>query len=225
MDKIPKLVMFDLDGTLIDSVPDLAKAIDHMLVKFELPKAGEERVRSWVGNGAGKLVERALSYHQADVETLQQAAMNEFLRCYEESCAQDTCLYPGVREGLIEFQQRGCLMAIITNKPRRFIKPILQALDIDHYFSYLSGGDDHPNKKPQPDSLLECMKFFNVDQTQALMIGDSCNDIEAAKNANVLVAAVDYGYNHGRDIVEDKPDIIVSSINQVINELTLAINH
>jgi phosphoglycolate phosphatase len=216
--------MFDLDGTLIDSVPDLSFAIDQMLSDLGLPKAGEERVRTWVGNGAAKLVQRALEFSGTDADVLHESALKKFFCCYESSCTQNTVLYPGVLEALSDCRDRDIARVVITNKPRRFIAPILQALNIDHFFQYYTGGDDLPNKKPHPEPLIVCMKQLGFSAAESLMVGDSRNDIEAARRAKVLVAAVDYGYNHGTRIEDENPDFIVSSINQVIPELMLSLN-
>lgn len=218
------LVMFDLDGTLIDSVPDLAIAVDQTLEALSLPAAGEDNVRSWVGNGAAKLIERALRFAGLDVaaETFsggQAKALAVFFECYQRCCAEKTVLYPGVEALLETLRQHQVKMAIVTNKPRQFVSPILKHLSIESYFDYILGGDDLPNKKPHPEPLLHCMAELGVSADESLMVGDSRNDIQAARNANVLVAAVDYGYNHGAPIEDEQPDFVLSNIHQVIARL------
>ena len=229
-----KLYMFDLDGTLIDSVPDLATAVDTMLQSLSLPVVGEAQVRAWVGNGAAKLVERALLFGfsgNADIDSqinqqsrvqeqlasVKVEALSRFFACYQGCCTEKTVLYPGVAEALNGLQQQQVLMAIVTNKPREFVGPILQALGIEQYFALILGGDDLSDKKPHPAPLLHCMQTLGCTPQQTLMIGDSRNDVQAARNAGVLVAAVDYGYNHGASIDSEGPDIVVSTINDLID--------
>ncbi|MGH1486931.1 MAG: phosphoglycolate phosphatase [Cellvibrionaceae bacterium] len=224
------LLIFDLDGTLIDSVPDLAVAVDEMLICLNLPLAGEDRVRTWVGNGAAKLVERALHYSlsysssnttESDAGKLMPDALKHFFKAYQQNCSQRTVLYPDVIETLSELKKRQVTMALVTNKPRQFVPPILQKLSMDHYFSLVLGGDDLPNKKPHPQPLLHCMETLGFSQQQTMMVGDSKNDVDAAKNANILVAAVDYGYNHGQPIEDEQPDAVLSNIKQVLTSLSL----
>ncbi len=222
--------MFDLDGTLIDSVPDLATAIDDMLVSFDLPKVGEAQVRSWVGNGAAKLVERALLFSFADLSasdaekqcaSLKAEGLKRFFTYYERCCTEKTVLYAGVLEALRAFHQHGVTMAIVTNKPRQFVEPILKALSIEHYFVFILGGDDLPDKKPDPAPLLHCMNELGFKRQETLMVGDSRNDVQAARNAEVLVAAVDYGYNHGSSIEDERPDLVISDISHLIDKIKL----
>jgi phosphoglycolate phosphatase len=217
-----KLLIFDLDGTLIDSVPDLALAVDQMLGSLSLPLAGEARVRAWVGNGAAKLVERALIYAEADTSTLMPDALATFLTCYQQSCSNHTVLYPHVQETLKALKHQGITMALVTNKPKRFVPPILEKLEIDAYFSLVLGGDDLPNKKPDPEPLLHCMDELGFSRDESMMVGDSRNDIQAARNANILVAAVDYGYNQQQPVEKEQPDVVLSNINQVLANLNLS---
>jgi phosphoglycolate phosphatase len=222
-----ELILFDLDGTLIDSVPDLGLALNRMLVEFALPKVSETLVREWVGNGAAKLVERALDFsvnnllvnQLDDIDVLQPKALNAFLVHYDACCAHKTILYDGVLDALEQFRRQQITMAIVTNKPRRFIAPILQNLAIKHYFTLCLGGDELVNKKPHPEPLLHCMQMLNVSGPQVLMVGDSRNDIEAARAANITVAAMNYGYNHGRPIELDKPDAIFASMTDLAKQL------
>ncbi len=225
-----KLCMFDLDGTLIDSVPDLATAVDNMLQSFDLPAVGEPQVRSWVGNGAVKLVERALLFSfsslpeneaEKQCESLRAMGLKRFFAYYEQCCTEKTVLYAGVLEALAAFQQQGVTMAIVTNKPRQFVEPILKALSIEHYFVFILGGDDLPLKKPDAAPLLHCMGELGFNKQETLMVGDSRNDVQAARNADVLVAAVDYGYNHGSSIEDERPDLVISDISHLIAKINI----
>ncbi len=217
-----KCILFDLDGTLIDSVPDLAVALNKMLVDIELSAVAEELAREWVGNGAAKLVERALCHHGINGDELKEIhtkALELFLAHYANCCADKTVLYEGVAEALAEFKHQKITMAIVTNKPRRFIAPILEHLAIDDYFALLLGGDELTHKKPHPEPLLHCIEALNMDACNVLMVGDSRNDIEAARAANIPVVAMNYGYNHGRPIEQDKPDCVFASMAELAKQL------
>lgn len=219
----PDLVIFDLDGTLIDSVPDLAGAVDYSLRKMGFPEAGEARVRQWVGNGAEILIERALAFSRNGSEADHKAdlpiALAHFFAYYNEHAAEKTTLYPYVAETLARLHQAQITMAVVTNKPARFVSPILEALQISHYVDCVIGGDDLEFKKPHPLPLLHCMEKLGFNAAQTLMVGDSKNDIEAACNANVLVAAVNYGYNHGRPVAEENPDYLLSDFRQLLSDV------
>lgn len=215
---LPQLVMFDLDGTLVDSVPDLAAAVNHMLGQRGCAPASLEQVSEWVGNGAPVLVRRALagSVDHAGVDDDEaEVALALFLQAYGGS-HELTTLYPGVAEYLGWLQQRGVKMAVVTNKPQRFVAPLLAEMGIDGFFEWLIGGDTLPVKKPDPAALQHVMQMAKVAPEQSLFIGDSRNDVLAARAAGVRVVAVSYGYNHGRPIAEENPDLLVDSLDALI---------
>lgn len=156
---LPRLVMFDLDGTLIDSVPDLAAAVDRMLLELGRPPAGLEAVRQWVGNGAQVLVRRALAggIDHADVDdALAEQALALFMDAYAES-HELTVVYPGVRDTLRWLRKQGVEMALITNKPERFVGPLLDQMKIGNFFRWIIGGDTLPQKKKaRPGGVVVC---------------------------------------------------------------------
>jgi len=210
-------VFLDLDGTLIDSVPDLTAAVDAMLVQLDLPPRGEAKVRQWVGNGADNLIRRALT-DRSDGDPpaeLFEAARPLFKAAYRQYLCVHSRLYGGVAEGLNGLRERGLRLACITNKPAEFALPLIERMGIGQFFDTLVGGDCTPNKKPAPDALLLAAERLNVPIERALMVGDSSNDVGAARNAGCPVVAVPYGYNHGRDIREAQPDAIVESIAEL----------
>ena len=216
--ELPKLVMFDLDGTLIDSVPDLAAAVDVMLGQLGREAAGVEQVRHWVGNGARVLVRRALAgdiehAHIGEAETEQ--ALELFLEAYAGDHARST-VYPGVRALLDRLQGEQVPLALITNKPSRFVPELLADKQLDGYFRWLVGGDTLPVQKPDPAALHWVMQQAGVEAGQALFVGDSRSDVLAAKAAGVPVVAVSYGYNHGRPIASENPDLLVDSLDALI---------
>lgn len=214
---LPRLVMFDLDGTLVDSAPDLAGAIDHMLIAAGHPPAGAARVRQWVGNGAQMLVRRALARATGTApDTLSSAQlephMQTFLRFYGDHCGDRTALFPGVLEGLQVLRELGVAQTLVTNKPAQFVPAILAATGISDFFSHWLGGDSLPHKKPHPAPLQYLLAQTGTVAERALMVGDSRTDIDAARAAGVAVVAVDYGYNPGRPVAEEQPDLLIGDL-------------
>ncbi len=216
----PELVLFDLDGTLIDSVPSLAMATDRMLESLGREPVGEQRVRQWVGNGAAVLVKRALSNDIVVDDELDAAlaerALTVFLDAYSDCASQGTLVYPGVKPFLEELSQRGIAMAVVTNKPVQFVPAILETLQLDSYFQLLVGGDCLAHKKPHPEPLLHAARYFQVAPRSVLMVGDSSHDVKAARSALLPVACVNYGYNHGVPIADSKPDWVVDSLMELL---------
>lgn len=215
--ELPRLVMFDLDGTLVDSVPDLAAAVDQMLALRGRPAAGVAKVKDWVGNGALVLVRRALADNidHADVnEDEAQAALADFMQAYSGGHAATT-VYPGVPELLGWLRERGVLLSVITNKPERFVVPLLEEKGLGD-FDWIIGGDTLPVKKPDPAGLLQVMSAAGATTQQSLFVGDSRNDVLAARAADVRVVAVSYGYNHGRSVALENPNLLVDSLDALI---------
>lgn len=216
--ELPRLVMFDLDGTLIDSVPDLAEAVDRMLVELGRAPAGVEKVRDWVGNGARVLVRRALAGgldHAAVGEAETEEALARFLDIYAD-CHHLTALYPGVHELLEALSTAAVELAVVTNKPERFVAPLLEQVGLGGYFRWIIGGDTLPQQKPDPAALLQVMHLAGVDAAQALFVGDSRNDVLAARAAGVPCVAVSYGYNHGRPVAEEDPQLVVDNLAELL---------
>jgi len=219
---LPQLIGFDLDGTLVDSVPDIAVATDRMLNALGRGAAGEDKVRGWVGNGAAMLVKRALadSHDPAAVAQVSDAdfepAMAGFRTFYTEENGRLTRLYPGVMEVLQAFHEMGVPLAVITNKPKMFADPLLVSLKIDRYFPLVLGGECLPHKKPHRMPLDEAANQLGVSADHSLMVGDSRNDVEAAKAAGWISAAVTYGYNHGEPVANSEPDWLLDDFRELI---------
>lgn len=212
--KKPKMVLIDLDGTLVDSAPDLAFCVDETLKQLGLPPQGLARVRDWVGNGVEKLMRRALSgdINGTPDETLFMRAMPVFLGLYERNIAQRSRLFPGIREGMTGLKAQGIMLGCVTNKIARFTEPLLQQLGVRDEFGIVVSGDTLPQKKPHPAPLLHAAQFFGVTPGDSLMVGDSVHDVEAARAAGFQVACVSYGYNHGMDIRAAQPDAVIDSL-------------
>lgn len=216
--QLPRLVMFDLDGTLVDSVPDLAAAVDQMLLGLGRPAAGIERVRDWVGNGARVLVRRALAgdiEHSAVGEAETEQALELFNQAYAGS-HQLSSVYPGVTASLKWLKKQGVELALITNKPERFVAPLLDEMKLGHFFRWIIGGDTLPQQKPDPAALLHVMRLAGIGAHEALFVGDSRNDVLAARAAGVPCVALSYGYNHGRPIAEEGPAAVLDDLRQLL---------
>lgn len=219
-----ELLLFDLDGTLIDSSPDLANSINYMLTTLKRETFAQEIIDSWVGNGAQTLVKRALSGakeidENAFTKEYFENALQIFLNHYKENVCVDTILYPQVNETLKKLYEMDFKIAIITNKPYEFVEPILKKLQIDQFFETHIGGDSLSKRKPEPEPLLYMCEKFAIDITKAIMIGDSKNDILAAKAANMDSIAVNYGYNYGEDITMYKPNFVVEAFGDILKVL------
>ena len=216
MDK-PAMVLIDVDGTLVDSVPDLTYCVDEMMKQLNMPTHGEAKVRNWVGNGVERLVRRALigKLEGEPDEALYAKAYPIFIELYSENTSKRSCLYPGVEEGLEYLKGEGYQLGCVTNKAAQFTEPLLKDLGVSDYFSIVISGDTLEKKKPDPMPLLHAAKYFNVAPEQALMIGDSISDVKAARAAGFRIACMTYGYNHGVDIREAKPDAVMDSMAEL----------
>ena len=207
---IKQLLIFDFDGTLIDSVPDLADATNAMLATLGKETYPIEAIRNWIGNGSRLLVERALVGKVDVLEgelTVEEANYAEhlFFEAYKNLSGSKTVAYPDVDSGLKKLKAAGFTLALVTNKPIRFVPKILQSFGWQDLFSEVLGGDSLSTKKPDPAPLLHVCKALNATPEQAVMIGDSRNDILAGQNANMDTFGLSYGYNYGQDIRELNP--------------------
>ena len=217
----PKLIMIDVDGTLVDSVPDLAYCIDEMMQKLGLQKWGETKVRHWVGNGIPKLVERALTgeLEGRPIKEVFDIAYPIFLDLYEDNTAQRSYLYDGVREGLDYLKSQGYQLGCVTNKSEQFTHPLLKVLGIFNDFKIIISGDTLAKRKPDPMPLLYCAEHFNLKPEECLMLGDSVSDVKAARAAGFDIICMSYGYNHGNDIADENPDLVIDSMSQLSDHL------
>ena len=213
----PTMVLVDVDGTLVDSVPDLAFCVDETMDRLGLPRRGDTSVRDWVGNGVPRLVKRAL-LNQMDGEpdeALFDQAMQIFMNLYKANTSKRSCLYPGVQEGLSYLVSTGYRLGSVTNKPARFTVPLLKDLGIYDYFQIVVSGDLLPKKKPDPMPLLYAAERLGVMPTESMLLGDSVNDVKAARAANFQVICMTYGYNHGEDIRMYRPDAVIDSMAEL----------
>lgn len=212
-----KAVLIDLDGTLVDSVPDLANAIDQMMLQLAMPARGIDAVTQWIGNGADRLVKRALvnSMEGEPSEALLQKALPLFEVAYAANNGKHSYLYDGVEVGLSYLHQQGYRLGCVTNKPIAFTLPLLEAMGIADFFDVTIGGDQVERIKPDPQPLLMAAEELRVDPKQAVMLGDSVSDVMAARAAGMPIICVSYGYNHGQDIRSHDPDAVIDSLAQL----------
>lgn len=217
-----RLVAFDLDGTLIDSVPDLAVAVQKTLEDQRLAVPQEVHVRDWVGNGAPVLVERALTWalNETPSEAMQAGCYRGFLAHYANAPNRLTRLYPGAAEVLSVLKDAGLTLVLITNKPEDFIAPILEHFGLASYFDLCLGGDSLARKKPDPLPLLHAAEYFSVSAGACAMVGDSRHDVAAGKAADFTTFGLPYGYNHGEPISDSHPDVLLDSLNDLISSTT-----
>jgi len=217
----PGFVLIDLDGTIIDSVPDLAYCVDEMMKQLGMPVRGEAAVRNWVGNGVERLTERALINSvegQPDPE-LMKKAYPIFLKLYKHNTSQRSRVYPGVIEGLEWLKANGYRISCVTNKAEAFTMPLLKDKGLYDYFEFVVSGDTCEKKKPDPMPLLHAAKLMKVAPENALMIGDSKSDVKAARAANFHIFCMTYGYNHGEDIRHYQPDAVLDAFTELPNYL------
>lgn len=209
-----KAVMIDLDGTLLDTIPDLAAAANMMLEELGRPALDESLIRTFVGKGIPRLVERSLtgSLEGAADSSLFESALPIYERCYAAVNGRHTVIYPGVIDGLERMREQGFPLACVTNKSDRFTQPLLEHMKLADYFSLVVAGDTLPKKKPDPLPLLHACRGFGIAAGAMLMIGDSQNDALAARAAGCPVFCVPYGYNEGQDVRGLDIDAIVESL-------------
>jgi phosphoglycolate phosphatase len=214
----PEMILIDVDGTLVDSVPDLHYCVDEMMEALGMPLRGEAKVRTWVGNGVERLVRRSLtdSLDGEPEDALFQKAYPIFLDLYTENTSKRSRLYPGVKEGLDMMARAGYKLGCVTNKAAQFTIPLLKDLGVYDRFAIVVSGDTLPEKKPHPMPLLHAAEFFGVKPEKALMLGDSVSDVKAARAAGFQIVCMSYGYNHGVDIREAKPDAVIDSMVELV---------
>lgn len=216
-----EMVLLDVDGTLVDTVPDLACSVDTMLQEIGLPQRGEDKIRNWVGNGIETLVKRALTDDDdGEPDTaLFERAFPLFMDIYADNAARHSRFYPGVEDGMHYLKAAGYKLGCVTNKRTRFTEILLQTLGIYNDFGIVICGDTLPRRKPDPLPLLHAAEYFSVSPAVSLMVGDSINDVGAARAAGFNILCVSYGYNRGMDINAANPDAVVDSLAELPRHL------
>lgn len=219
-----KAVLFDLDGTLLHTAPDLADAVNAMLADMGYAPLPEQTVASFVGKGAENLVHRSLTGTLTDraAPDLFERAYGAFLAHYDRLNGARSVFYDGVLEGLDAMARLGLKLAVVTNKPSRYTDPLLDRVGIRSRFTAVVSGDTCPRKKPDPMPLLHACGQMGVDPAQALMIGDSHNDAQAARAAGSLCWLLPYGYNEGHPVSQTPCDGYVDTLAHAANCLRSA---
>jgi len=212
-----EVLLFDLDGTLVDSATDLHRAMNMSLNALQLPTVTEAQVRVWVGKGTALFCQSTLQHLTGKVDPAQQQQLLEtFLKIYNA----DPCVETQPFDGILEFLEWGLAqkktMICVTNKPELPARAIVDHLGMAHYFADVIGGDRFEQRKPHPRQLLHCVEQYAQSKDQVLMIGDSSNDVEAARRAGIDCVVVSYGYNHGENILDCQPQQVVDNLCELI---------
>ena len=212
-------VLFDLDGTLLDTVADIALALNRTMVEYDCKPLAEDEVRRMIGRGSPVLIERAAASQGRIIDAATQAEMNErFFHYYarlEESNEDSAQPYAGAAESLRILHEAGLRIAVVTNKQHRFAAGLLRRLDLARWVDVVVGGDTCARRKPDPQPLFFACESLQVPPSESLMVGDSANDVQAARAAGIPVVCVSYGYNEGRDPRTLECDLLLDSLTEL----------
>jgi len=217
-----KAVLFDLDGTLIETAPEIADAVNDTLQHLGHDPVEQTRVDAWIGHGTRELLISALANSRSCA--VQDVRRNPdlpdisavFTRHYERRCGTRSRLYPGVRETLITLRAHGCRLAVVTNKEGRYTDVVLRAHALEGLFDLVISGDTLPTKKPDPQGVLHCLQRFSVHPEDALFVGDSSIDAATARRAGLKVWLLPYGYNMGQSVHACGPDRVIETVQEVL---------
>lgn len=208
-----KAVLLDLDGTLVDSIPGIHQALVHALASYPVADCQLADVRRWVGNGPARLVERALMHNNLSADPASVLA--DFSSAYADTLYNGT-LYPGVKTGLNSLVEAGLLLACITNKPSTFTRPYLAHLGIDQMMTTVICADEVAQPKPHPESLILACERLGVDTAEAVMVGDSVNDLQPAQTLGMQRLAVTYGYHQDAEMTAHEPSAQMDDFPAVV---------
>lgn len=212
-----ELILFDLDGTLVDSAFDLYRAMNLSLERLGLPLVTEAQVRIWIGKGTALFCESTLGYLKGEVDPdLHQQLLATFLEIYNADPCVDTQPFHGILDFLQWGIQNNKKLICVTNKPEQPARKILEILNMDHYFVDVIGGDRFEKRKPDPIQLNYCIEHYQSTADKTLMVGDSSNDVEAARRAGVDCVVLSYGYNHGEDIQLCQPQQVIDDVMELL---------
>jgi len=220
------LVLFDLDGTLIETAPEIADAVNDTLKRFGLPSVSQQQVNDWIGHGTRELLIQALAFtgnttpgavrHSDSFRLIE----SEFAVFYGRRCGTRSRLYPHVRETLLALRAAGVRLAVVTNKEGRYTDTVLKAHELLPLFDRVISGDSLTVKKPDPAGIVECLKQFGLSSDRALFVGDSSIDVATARNAGITVWALPYGYNMGEPIEACRPDRVIPDFSALTTSLS-----
>ena len=211
-----KGIFFDLDGTLFDSAPELSFATNQMLKDIDLQELESDVIKSFIGKGADNLVRKSISYSSKQYsEVLFKKARKLFDKYYILNAAQ-SLPYDGVEEALMKLKKKKISLACVTNKPEIYTHAILEESGLISYLDLIVAGDTVSRKKPDPMPLQYSCDKLELEPKQVIMVGDSCNDIEAGFSAGTYVVTVPYGYQYGQSIESDKVDFAIKNLNDLV---------
>lgn len=211
--------LFDLDGTLVDTAPDINAALNHSLTLAGYAGVDLALTRHWVGFGSRMLLQQALQHYQledAELNRQTDKMLPEFLAYYSQNLARHSQLYPTVESTLIALHKRGAKLAVVTNKLTQLSEPLLEQIGLMKFFDLVVCGDTAAAPKPDPAPVQYCLDKFELSPQQALFVGDSDTDVNAANAAGVPVVCVADGYNHGVDVATLKVDGVIQSFAELL---------
>ncbi len=226
----PALVLFDLDGTLVATAPEIQDAVNDTLREFALGSASLAQVEAWIGHGTRELLAQALAAaSDASLAAVRSSDSFETVAAvfdghYQRRCGTRSHLYPHVREVLGELRQRGVKLAVVTNKESRFTHAVLERHALLPLLDRVISGDSLPARKPDPAGILACMRSFGVPARRTLFIGDSSIDVATARNAGIAVWAVTYGYNMGQPIARHAPERLLSDLRPLLGPMARSVD-
>ncbi len=217
MPSFPQAILFDLDGTLVDSAPDIAHALSCTFSELGMKPRSDAKVRQWVGNGIDKLLHRAITDSMNGIveEEIFSQIKARFFEKYKSNVGCHSEVFAGVKETLQTLSDKNISLGCVTNKDQVFTLLLLEKMNIKQYFKTIIGGDDVKNKKPAADALVLAAEQLNVPIDQCLMIGDSKTDVSAANNANIDIICVDYGYAQGVNLSQLKIKALISNFQEI----------
>ncbi len=217
------LVMFDLDGTLVETAPEIMDAVNDTLGQFDLPLVSQRQVNDWIGHGTLELLIQAVAFSSqkpvAEVRTgaLLVTMTAQYNVHYNQRCGTRSRLYPQVRETLVALRNQGVKLAVVTNKEGRYTQVVLDAHQLTNMVDMVIGGDTLPTKKPNPAGVAQCLAKFGVVPERALFVGDSSIDAATARAAGIAIWLLPYGYNMGQPIEACAPDRVIEDCSALLN--------
>ena len=221
--RMPILILFDLDGTLVDTATEIAAAVNRTLQEERLPVCSQPSITNWIGKGTAWLFGNALQEVTGDsairTSDLYARSYPRFLDNYAEGTGQLSTLYPHTREALRQLAAAGVRLGVVTNKERSLTLRLLDAHHLTDAFEILVAGGDTAQGKPSPDPLFLALQKAGVNADDCLFVGDSQNDVEAARNAGIKVWAFNHGYNHGEPIANARPDAVIEGFTELLERL------
>jgi phosphoglycolate phosphatase len=217
------LMLFDLDGTLVETAPEIMDAVNDTLGRFSLPLVSQQQVNDWIGHGTLELLVQALADRSGT--PVEQVRTGDMLRqmvpvydgFYQQRCGTRSHLYPHVRETLQTLRAQGVKLAVVTNKESRYTKVVMDVHQLGPMFDAVVSGDTFPAKKPNPVGVAHCLAQFGVARERSLFVGDSSIDAATARNAGVPVWLLPYGYNMGQPIESCAPDRVIADFSVLLN--------